>query len=215
MLATGGRVSHASVTRLRGELQEAEAMVKNLRDLFTQEFKGDAVEQMLLAAAQMDYWLWNPCRAEAMHQVEDLKDNWQERQKGEAEALAQLQKGERAQKRANVDQDHKAEITMAQRNRIEANRAQALAKKVAMEERGATGALVRLRFSGGAQEVVGAGEDHQGGGQHHQGGGEDHRGGGQDHQVPGDDLGGVFCNPRGGGSKLQLRVYGLEHRPRA
>jgi hypothetical protein len=59
MLQTGARLSH-STSRLPADLSEAEAMVKNLKNLFTSDFKGDAVEQMLLAAGVMGDWLWNP-----------------------------------------------------------------------------------------------------------------------------------------------------------
>ena len=90
MLLTGARLSHGSTTRLPADLLEAEAMRKNLKNLFNSDFKGDAVEQMLLAASVMDDWLWNPCKEEKVIHVDDLKDTWSQREKGKAEALAQL-----------------------------------------------------------------------------------------------------------------------------
>ena len=93
MQATGGQWGMASAPRRQSDIEEAEDMVKKLKNLFNADFKGDAVERMLLAAGIMDDWLWNPLKDEALRQVqgEDLKDSWQERQKGQAEALGQLE----------------------------------------------------------------------------------------------------------------------------
>ena len=109
-------------------------MVKNLKNLFTSDFKGDAVEQMLLAAGVMDDWLWNPCKEEKMIRVDDLKDTWSQRENGKAEALAQLEETVRAAKRAKVEQDTKAALSQELKDRVLANRAKALAQKAAMEQ---------------------------------------------------------------------------------
>ena len=109
-------------------------MVKNLWILFTKEFKGDAVEQMLLAAGVMDDWLWNPCKEEKLIHVDDLKDTWSQREKGNAEALAELEETERAAKRAKVEQDNKAALSQELKDRVLGNRAKALAQKAAMEQ---------------------------------------------------------------------------------
>jgi len=133
MLQTGARLSH-STSRLPADLLEAEAMVKNLKNLFTSDFKGDAVEQMLLAAGVMDDWLWNPCKEEKEIHVDDLKDTWSQREKGKAEALAQLEETVHAAKRAKVEQDNKAALSQELKDRVLANRAKALAQKAAMEQ---------------------------------------------------------------------------------
>jgi hypothetical protein len=109
-------------------------MVKNLKNLFTSDFKGDAVEQMLLAAGVMDDWLWNPCKEEKVIHVDDLKDTWSQREKGKAEALAELEETVSAAKRAKVEQDNKAALSQELKDRVLANRAKALAQKAAMEQ---------------------------------------------------------------------------------
>jgi hypothetical protein len=109
-------------------------MRKNLKNLFNSDFKGDAVEQMLLAASVMDDWLWNPCKEEKVIHVDDLKDTWSQREKGKTEALAELEETVSAAKRAKVEQDNKAALSQEQKDRVLANRAKALAQKAAMEQ---------------------------------------------------------------------------------
>ena len=132
-MVTGARLSHSTTTQ-PADLAEAEAMRKNLKNLFNSDFKGDAVEQMLLAAGVMDDWLWNPCKEEKVIHVDDLKDTWSQREKGKAEALAQLEEVERVAKRAKVEQDNKAALSQEMKDRVLANRAKALAQKAAMEQ---------------------------------------------------------------------------------
>ena len=49
----------SSAHRLSGELEAAEILVKKLRIHFSDEFKGDAVEQVMQAADMMDQWFWS------------------------------------------------------------------------------------------------------------------------------------------------------------
>jgi len=121
-------------------VQEAEATLKELRIFLYEKFSGDALEQIKRVADIVDNYLWSattPLDEEpgspgsAVHQVEDLKDSWRERQKGQAQAQKELQEAEPPQKKPRKAQDEqKPKMSEEETHKlIAANKRKAEARK--------------------------------------------------------------------------------------